>query len=85
MKTELVAILKRQAARILANLHQTKESVLNAEHRKPPAYLVDIDDYELIRNWMNILEGIALGEMAVQEGRVYSDAQAKDRMSKWLK
>jgi len=34
---------------------------------------------------MNILEGIARGERAIKEGRTFSNAQAKDRLSKWLK
>lgn len=85
MKTELVTTLKRQATRILADLHETKEPVLITEHGKPSAYLIDVDDYERMQNRMNILEGIARGETAVQEGRTYSHAQAKERMSKWLK
>ncbi len=85
MKTELVTTLKRQATRILADLHETKEPVLITEHGKPSAYLIDIDDYEHMQNRMGILEGIARGETALQEGRTYSHAQAKERMSKWLK
>jgi len=85
MKTELVTTLKRQATRILADLHETKEPVLITEHGKPSAYLIDIDDYEHMQNRMGILEGIARGETALQEGRTYSQDQAKERMSKWLK
>ena len=85
MKIELVTTLKRQATRILADLHETKEPVLITEHGKPSAYLIDIDDYEHMQNRMGILEGIARGETALQEGRTYSHAQAKERMSKWLK
>ena len=85
MKTELVTTLKRQATRILADLHETKEPVLITEHGKPSAYLIDIDDYEHMQNRMGILEGIARGETALQEGRTYSQDQAKEIMSKWLK
>jgi predicted transcriptional regulator len=34
---------------------------------------------------MQILEGIARGEAAIQEGRVLMDDDAKQRLSKWLK
>ena len=85
MKTELVTTLKRQATRILADLHESKEPVLITEHGKPSAYLIDIEDYESMQNRMNILEGIARGETALLEGRTISHAQAKERMSKWLK
>lgn len=48
MKTELVTTLKRQATKILADLHQTKEPVLITEHGQPSAYLLDVSDYEFM-------------------------------------
>jgi prevent-host-death family protein len=85
MKTELVTTLKRQATKILADLHKTKEPVLITENGQPSAYLVDVEDYEFTQNRMKILEGIARGEKAVLEGRTYSEAEAEKRMRKWLK
>lgn len=85
MKTELVTTLKRQATKILAELRKTKEPVLITEHGQPSAYLLDVDDYEFMQSRMKILEGIAVGEQAIREGRVFTHEQAKDRLSKWLK
>ncbi|OUR86899.1 prevent-host-death family protein [Gammaproteobacteria bacterium 42_54_T18] len=85
MKVELVTTLKRQATRILADLHESKEPVLITEHGKPSAYLVDVEDFELMQNRVNLLEGLARGEAAFSEGRIISHTQAKERMSKWLK
>ncbi len=85
MKVELVTTLKRQATKILADLHETKEPVLITEHGQPSAYLVDVDDYELMQNRLAVLEGIARGEMAVMENRTFSQKEAIDKMSKWLK
>ena len=85
MKTELVTTLKRQATKILADLHKTKEPVLITEHGQPSAYLIDVEDYEYMQNRMKILEGIARGEKAILEGRVYSESEAEERMKKWLK
>ncbi|MBN59653.1 MAG: type II toxin-antitoxin system Phd/YefM family antitoxin [Thalassolituus sp.] len=85
MKTELVTSLKRQATRILADLHETKEPVLITEHGQPSAYLLDVHDYEQLMTRMSILEGIARGEQAVKDGRVMSQSEAKDRLSKWMK
>jgi len=84
MKVELVTTLKRQATKILAELHQSKEPVLITEHGQPSAYLVDVDDYEFMQNRIHILEGIARGESAILENRVYSNSEAKQAMSKWL-
>ena len=85
MKTELVTSLKRQATRILADLHETKEPVLITEHGQPSAYLLDVDDYEQLMIRMSILEGIARGEQAVKDGRIMSHSDARDRLSKWMK
>jgi prevent-host-death family protein len=84
MKVELVTTLKRQATKILADLHESKEPVLITEHGQPSAYLVDVDDYEFMQNRIHILEGIARGEAAILESRIYSKSEAKQAMSKWL-
>ena len=85
MKIELVTTLKRQATKILAELHESKEPVLITEHGQPSAYLLDVDDYELMQSRIRLLEGIARGEMAILENRTYSQLEAKEKMSKWLK
>ena len=85
MKIELVTTLKREATKILAELHDSKEPVLITEHGKPSAYLVDVNDYELTQNRLQLLEGLARGEMAILENRTYTQAEAKKKMNKWLK
>jgi len=81
MKIELVTTLKCQATKILAELHDSKEPVLITEHGQPSAYIVDVQGYEM----MEILDGIAKGETAILENRIYTQAEAKEKMSKWLK
>jgi prevent-host-death family protein len=85
MKIELVTTLKRQATKILAELHDSKEQVLITEHGQPSAYLVDVQDYEMMQNRMKILDGLAKGETAILENRIYTQTEAKEKMSKWLK
>ncbi len=85
MRVELVTTLKRQATKILADLHTSKEPVLITEHGQPSAYLVDVDDFEMMQKRMAILEGIARGEKAIKEDQVVSNQVAKEQMKKWLK
>jgi len=85
MKTELVTTLKRQATKILSDLHVSKEPVLITEHGNPSAYLVDVDDYELTQKRIEILEGIARGETSILEKQLFSQEKAEEKMSKWLK
>lgn len=85
MKVELVTNLKRQATRILADLHESKEAVLITEHGQPSAYLVDVEDYEFMQRRLALLEGLSKGERAILEGRTTTHEKAKERMRKWLK
>jgi prevent-host-death family protein len=85
MRTEVVTTLKRQATKLLADLHESKEPILITEHGQPSAYLLDVADYELMVDRMKILEGIAKGEQAIRDGRTMDMEQAKEKMSKWLK
>ena len=62
MKTELVATLKRQATKILAELHDSKEPVLITEYGQPSVYLVDVQDYEMMQKRMEILDGLSRGK-----------------------
>jgi prevent-host-death family protein len=85
MKTELVTTLKRRATEIIADLQNEKHPILITQHGKPAAYLVDVESYDEMHRRISVLEGIALGEQAVRNGEVYSQAEAKRRLSRWLK
>ncbi|CAH1198458.1 Antitoxin [Candidatus Nitrotoga sp. BS] len=85
MKIELVTTLKRHATKILAELHDSKEPVLITEHGQASAYLIDVQDYEMMQNRLKILEGLSRGETAILENRIYTQTEAKNKMSKWLK
>ena len=84
MKIELVTTLKRQATRLLSDIRDSGEPVLITEHGKPAAYLVDVDSYEFMQHRIQILEGIARGERAILENRIFSQDEARKKMNKWL-
>ena len=85
MRTELVTTLKRKATELLSQLARDKEPILITQHGLPSAYLVDVESYELLQRRMNLLEGIARGERAVDEGRTLTHEEAQARMSRWLR
>ncbi|MEM1221801.1 MAG: type II toxin-antitoxin system Phd/YefM family antitoxin [Verrucomicrobiota bacterium] len=85
MRTELVTTLKRQATRIIEELRVERDPVMITERGKPAAYLVDVETFEANERRMKLLEGLARGEKAFSEGRVVSHAEAKKKMSRWLK
>ena len=85
MRTELVTTLKRRATELLSELEHDREPILITQHGLPSAYLVDVETYEAQQLRLRLLEGIARGEKAVEEGRTLTHAQAKKRMARWLK
>ena len=85
MRTELVTTLKRQATELLDEIERSREPILITQHGLPSAYLVDVESNELLQRRMTLLEGIARGEKAIEEGRTVPQAEAKKRMSRWLK
>ncbi len=85
MKTELVTTLKRNATEIISGLQLSRDPILITQHGKPAAYLMDVETYEAMSRRISVLEGIALGEQAIRDGRIQTQAAAKRRLAKWLK
>ena len=85
MRTELVTTLKRKATELLSELSRDREPILITQHGLPSAYLVDVDSFESLKGRVKLLEGIARGERAIEDGRTVSHEEAKSRMSRWLK
>lgn len=85
MRIELVTTLKRKATDLLDDLSREKQPILITQHGLPAAYLVDVESYEQQQNRMKLLEGIARGEKAIEEGRSITQEQARKKMARWLK
>lgn len=85
MKTELVTTLKRRATEVIGSLARHKAPILITQRGRPAAYLVDVESYDGLNKKLAILEMIARGERAIEDGRVLSHKEARKRMSRWLK
>lgn len=85
MRTELVTTLKRKATDLLEDLSRERQPILITQHGLPAAYLIDVQSYEQQQSRMKLLEGIARGEKAIEEGRTLTQAQARKKMARWLK
>ena len=85
MRTELVTTLKRQATALLSELERHREPILITQHGLPSAYLIDVETYESLQQRLSLLEGLARGKKAIEEGRTVSHRKAKQRMARWLK
>ncbi len=85
MRTELVTTLKRKDTELLADLSRDKAPILITQHGLPSAYLVDVESFEDLLGRIRLLEGIARGEKALEQGRTLSHDEAQSKMSRWLK
>ena len=85
MKTELVTTLKRRATKIISSLRRERQPVLITQHGRPAAYLLDVATFERLKARLAVLEMIGRGERAIEDGRVFSHREARQRMSRWLK
>jgi len=85
MKTELVTTLKRRATELIADLAEKRDPILITQHGRPAAYLVDVETYEGLNRRLEVMEMIARGERAIEEGRVVTHKEAKKRLARWLK
>ena len=79
-----VTEIKRNATEIMAELRETHVPAAITEHGEVGAYMVDPETFEAMANRLEILEGIAMGEMDVAAGRTISNTEAKKRMAKWF-
>ena len=84
MRTELVTTLKRRATELIGEISKAREPILITQHGLPAAYLVDAESYQMMEARVALLEGIAKGEKAIQEGRGVEHPEAKQRMARWL-
>lgn len=84
MRTEMFTALRRRAAELLSDRERDRQPILITRHGVPCAYFVDGETFEALQRRMSLLEGIARGEQARDEGRIVTHAQAKRRMARWL-
>ena len=85
MRTELVTTLKRHATDLIGEIAEQRQPIMITQHGIPAAYLVDAQSYEEKEHRVSLLEGIAKGEKAIQEERVFSHEEAREKMGRWLK
>lgn len=80
-----VTEIKRRATEVIHQLQEDRIPVLITEHGRSAAVMLDVETYETMLRRLAILEGIARGERDFAEGRTVTQAEAKKRLSRWLK
>ena len=84
MKDQKIPIIKRRSIRILSELHSSKAPTLITENDPICSDLAEIYDDEVEQRRIQLLEGIAKGEADINEGRCFTDREARDKLKIWL-
>src|SRR5262245_48322372 len=85
MKNIATSKLGSNVSEVLRSLQREKAAALIDGRGETAAYLVDTATFEGMRSRIRLLEGIARGERAYEEGRTLSHDQVKRKMARWLK
>jgi prevent-host-death family protein len=84
MELTPVTVIKRRATEIIAELKRDRRPRLITQRGRSAAVLVDVETFEDMQARLEILEGIARGERAIDEGRHVTHAEARRRLlKKW--
>ena len=84
MKDEKISFIKRRSIRILSELHSSKAPNLITEDDALSPDIDDIFDAGLGQRRLHILEGVAKGEADINEGRCFTDREARGRLKIWF-
>ena len=79
-----VTEVKRHATEIIHGLQRKPGAILVTERGQSAAVLMDVGSYDALLRRLDVLEGIARGERARDEGRVLTHEQAAQRLARWL-
>jgi len=71
-------------AKFLDEVSKGKAPILITEHGQPRAYVLNVPAFEMLQARLRIMEGIARGEKAIQQGRTLSHQKARQRLKRWL-
>jgi len=71
-----------ESSRLLRHLEHENTAVITDTRGNAAAYLLDGATFRAMQRRMALLEGIARGERAIDEGRVLTQAQAKKKMGR---
>ena len=75
--------VRRHCSEIFAELRATKETIIVTEHGRSAGVIMDPETFDLMQERLEILEGIALGEMDIAAGNHVSWEEVKAGLRKW--
>ncbi len=76
---------RNNAKDILEQAHSTKRPIVITQHGKSAAVLIDIEEYQRIKDRLELLEAIARSKTDFENGKFVNHDQAMKALDKCLK
>lgn len=84
---EPLSEFRKKSADFMKRLKKEKQPIVLTQHGKSAAVLMDVSEYERFTKKMEMLEDLLEAKQQVEQGKIYSMDEAKERienhLSKW--
>jgi len=84
---EPLSEFRKKSADFIKRLKKEKQPIILTQHGKSAAVLMDVSEYERFRNKMEMLEDLLEAKQQVEQDKIYTMSEAKERienhLSKW--
>jgi len=84
---EPLSEFRKKSADFMKRLKKEKQPIVLTQHGKSAAVLMDVSEYERVIKKMEMLEDLLEAKQQVEQGKIYSMDEAKERienhLSKW--
>jgi prevent-host-death family protein len=84
---EPLSEFRKKSADFIKRLKKEKQPIVLTQHGKSAAVLMDVSEYERFTKKMEMLEDLLEAKQQVEQGKIYSMDEAKERienhLSKW--
>jgi prevent-host-death family protein len=81
---EPLSEFRKNSAQFVKRLKKEKQPIILTQHGKGAAVLMDVAEYEHITNRMEMLEDLLEAKQQVEQGKIHSMSDAKERIEKHL-
>ena len=68
----------------IKRINETQRPMLLTQNSKPAAVVISVDEFEAIRDRLELVEDIKIARNNIADGKVYSVDEAKDFVTKRL-
>lgn len=81
---EPLSEFRKKSADFVKRLKKEKQPIILTQHGKSAAVLMDVSEYERFTKKLEMLEDLLEAKQQVEQGKIYTMDQARERIEKHL-